>query len=62
MPWEYHLGHLFKTIREAVIGELGEKGAEAIDAAMAEFAREFGEEASQIVRGFEAADFDKLPE
>jgi hypothetical protein len=61
MPWDYHLGHLYKTIREEVIDELGEVGAEAIHLAMAEFAREFGEDAAKIVLSFTETDFDSLP-
>jgi len=61
MPWDYHLGHLFKTIGEVVIEELGGLGKEAMEAAMAEFASEFGEEAAHIVTSFESTDFNKLP-
>lgn len=61
MPWDYHLGHLYKTIGEKVIDELGELGEEAIHAAMAEFAREFGEDAAKIVLSFKETDFDSLP-
>lgn len=61
MPWDYHLGHLYKTMREEVIDEFGETGDEAITAAMAEFTREFGEDAAAIVLGFKEMDFDSLP-
>ncbi len=61
MPWDYHLGHLLKTISEVVIEELGDLGKETVEAAMAAFAGEFGEGAAQIVKGFETVDFDKLP-
>jgi hypothetical protein len=61
MPWDYHLGHLYKTIREEVVDELGETGEEAINAAMSEFTREFGEDAAKIVMSFKETDFDSLP-
>jgi hypothetical protein len=61
MPWDYHLGHLYKTIREEVVDELGEAGEEAINAAMTEFRREFGEDATEIVQSFKETDFDSLP-
>jgi hypothetical protein len=61
MPWDYHLGHLYKTISEEVIDELGEAGEEAINAAMAEFTREFGEDTAEIVLSFKETDFDSLP-
>jgi len=62
MPWDYHLGHLYKTVGEVVIEELGQKGKEAIKAAMKEFAVQFGEETAGIVEGFGEVDFDRLPE
>jgi hypothetical protein len=61
MPWDYHVGHLYKTIGEEVIDEIGESGKEAITAAMSEFTREFGEEAAEIVKGFGETDFGSLP-
>jgi hypothetical protein len=61
MPWDYHLGHLYKTIREEVVDELGEVGEEAISAAMAKFTKEFGEVAAEIVLSFKETDFDSLP-
>jgi hypothetical protein len=62
MPWDYHLGHLYKTVGEVVVEELGQKGREAVNAAMKEFAGQFGEETAGIVEGFEEVDFDRLPE
>ena len=62
MPWDYHIGHLYKTVGEMVIKELGDLGREAIDAALAEFAGHYGEEAAQIIKAHHATDFDRLPE
>ena len=61
MPFDYHLGHLYKTVGEVVVNELGEVGKEAITAALKEFAKQFGEEAARIVEGFGDVDFDQLP-
>jgi hypothetical protein len=62
MPWDYHCGHLFKTVGEIVVAELGQEGKEAILAARTEFAQRFGEAAIQIVEGYLEADFDSLPD
>lgn len=62
MPWDYHLGHLYKTVGDVVVAELGPAGQEAINDALAEFANRYGEEAAQIVKAYEETDFDRLPE
>jgi L-2-amino-thiazoline-4-carboxylic acid hydrolase len=61
MPWEYHVGHLFKTVEEVVVGDLGEAGRSAIAAGLADFARHFGHDAAQRVVAFRSVDFDGLP-
>jgi hypothetical protein len=62
MPWAYHLGHLYKTVGEVVVEELGEMGQRAVDEALAEFARHHGQEAARTVAGYGDTDFDRLPE
>ena len=62
MPWDYHAGHLYKTVGEVVIEELGRVGREALDAALAEFARCYGEEAGSVVSAYWDTDFNRLPE
>jgi hypothetical protein len=61
MPWDYHLGHLYKTVGEVVVEELGAVGQEALGAALAEFARRYGEKAAQTIKAYEGTDFDRLP-
>jgi hypothetical protein len=61
MPWEYHVGHLYKTFGEAISRSFGERGKEACDRALATFAREFGEKAALIVKSHEKIDFTMLP-
>jgi hypothetical protein len=61
MPWEYHAGHLFKTVGEVAVEALGESGQEAVDGALAEFAAYYGQEAAQVLVGYADADFDRLP-
>jgi hypothetical protein len=62
MAWDYHIGHLYKTIGEVVIEELGQVGQEAVRVALAEFASCYGEEAAQIVAEYQDTDFSNLPE
>ncbi len=61
MPWAYHLGHLYKTVGEVVVAELGAGGEAAMQAALAEFRRRFGEAAAQAVLAFMDTDFEALP-
>jgi hypothetical protein len=62
LPWDYHLGHLYKTAGEVICEEMGEAGQAAMQAALAQFARQFGEEAAETVLAFRDTDFDALPE
>ncbi len=59
-PWDYHTGHIYKTFKETLSEALGEANEQAVDAAMQTFAREYGEDRAQHVRGFEDTDFDRV--
>lgn len=61
MPWEFHLGHLYKTVGEVVVTELGAAGQAAMQAALAEFSGRFGAAAAQEVLAFQDTDFEVLP-
>ena len=62
MPWEYHCGHLFRTVSEVLERELGAAGTEAVEEASATFAERFGEEARAVLDEYLNTDFDCLPE
>jgi hypothetical protein len=62
MPWDYHLGHLYKTVGQVVLEEIGEPGAEAVSEALAEFAACFGQDAAAAIEAYGDTDFDSLPE
>lgn len=62
MPWEYHCGHLYKTLGEVATDKLGDAGWEAVRAALDEFAARFGNGAAQVVLNYQKTDFDRLPE
>ena len=61
MPWEYHTGHLWATVRAVALDELGQTGVEAVQAALAEFSARFGEQAAETITGYEGVDFAQLP-
>jgi hypothetical protein len=60
--WAYHLGHLYKTMRQVLGEELGEIGENSVEAGLVKFAGQFGASAAQAVRRYQAVDFDRLPE
>ncbi|MCR1898407.1 L-2-amino-thiazoline-4-carboxylic acid hydrolase [Irregularibacter muris] len=61
MPWAYHMGHLYKTIKEEVETHLGKKGEEAFQRALERFEKEYGTQALEELRKYDAVDFDILP-
>ena len=61
MPWHYHLGHLFKTVGQVFVEEMGAEGQAAADAALSEFSAKYGQEAAEIVAAYQDTDFDRLP-
>jgi hypothetical protein len=62
LPWEYHVGHLYKSFSDVLTAELGLVGREAAEAALAEFGSRFGEGAARVVRFYLQTDFTCLPE
>lgn len=62
MPWQYHLGHLYKTMGQILVEELGELGKEALEEGLSEFAARYGPAAARAVEAYGDTDFDRLPE
>jgi hypothetical protein len=60
MPWEYHLGHLLKTMRQVLVDELGQVGESAVHSALECFSSRFGENAVAVLMQYQEMDFDKL--
>ena len=50
MPWDFHIGHVFSTLQRVFVQELGEDGAVAIEAGVAEFGRHFGDASLRQLR------------
>ena len=59
-PWDYHAGHLYKTLRDTLGAEFGETGEQAVAAALQTFGQAYGEEMAQAVRSFEDTDFNQI--
>ena len=59
-PWEYHAGHLYKTLEERLVAAFGEEGERAATAALQTFGQVYGGEMARVVRGFESVDFDQI--
>jgi len=61
MPWEYHIGHLFKTTGEVIHQELGTHAQKIMETALAGFAHFSSKEHIEIIKTYVDIDFDKLP-
>lgn len=62
MPWEYHVGHLYRTMKEVIVGAFQEKGEVAVARAMKCYLLEYGEEAHELVLKYSTLDYDAMPE
>lgn len=62
MPWSYHMGHLYKTMKETIHSHLGEKGEEAFNKAIEEFEKEYGKDALEKIQEYKDTNFDVLPD
>ena len=61
MSWDYHTGHLYKTMGKVIAEELGQTGREAMSVALKEFLNCYGEEAGGVVAAYQDKDFNCLP-
>jgi hypothetical protein len=62
MPWEYHVGHLYKTLTEVITEELGKQASDVMAAALEDFTGRYGEAATETVLSYQNTDFDRLPD
>jgi len=61
MPWEYHTGHLYKTMGDVIKQELGDKADEIIENALIDFASFFSEKHLVVIKKYQSTDFEQLP-
>ncbi len=62
MPWEYHLGHLFKSMGETIHKTLGGEPEKIMSDALNDFAVFFSGEAVDAIKRYQSTDFNKLPQ
>ncbi len=61
MPWEYHVGHLYKTLREVALEELGPKCEEAFKRALDLYEKEYGQKSKNLVIEYQDIDYNVMP-
>lgn len=61
LPWSYHTAHLYFSLREVLIEEFGETGAQAAEDALSIFTAHYGHGMMDSIRSFSAVDFWTLP-
>ena len=62
MPWPYHVGHIYSTMRAAIVDAFGAEGEQAVSRALEAYTREYGEEATALVLEYADLDYDVMPE
>lgn len=61
MPWEYHTGHLFKTLSDVIKNELEPASEAILTNALEAFTALFSERHADTLKGYQATDFERLP-
>lgn len=61
MPWEYHVGHLYQTLRDALQEEFGRDSRRLLKQAMKHYEVHFGPVAKKLVLEYADLDYDALP-
>ena len=61
MPWEYHVGHLYSAMRQAIVSAFGKDGENAVALAMEDYKEEYGKAAHDLVLEYADIDYDAMP-
>lgn len=61
MPWEYHVGHIYRTMKETIVGAFGDEGTAAVVRALESYRQEYGDEARDLVLEYAGIDYDTMP-
>jgi len=61
MPWEYHIGHLFKTMAEVIKQDLGTTADNIMENALTDFVKFCSTDHIEVIKKYENTDFDILP-
>ncbi|MCK5098662.1 MAG: L-2-amino-thiazoline-4-carboxylic acid hydrolase [Desulfobacteraceae bacterium] len=59
-PWEYHTGHLYKTMGEVIRQELGDKTGKIMEDALNNFAIYFNEKCIAVIKKYKSTDFERI--
>lgn len=62
MPWEYHVGHIYRTMKDAIVGAFGPEGEAAANRALDSYEKEYGSAAKELVLQYADIDYDVMPE
>lgn len=62
MPWSYHLGHLYWTVRRVFEEHTGAAGQAIAERALRRWEERFGTEAADTIRGHEKTDWRTPPD
>ncbi len=62
MSWEYHTGHMYKTMGEVIRDELDKQADEILAVALGDFTEKYGEQAGRIITRYKNTDFNQLPQ
>lgn len=61
MEWQYHVGHLYQSLRDAVQEAFGKDGRRILKRAMKNYETHFGTAAKNLVLEYADLDYDALP-
>ncbi|MDR3589536.1 MAG: L-2-amino-thiazoline-4-carboxylic acid hydrolase [Negativicutes bacterium] len=61
MPWDYHSGHLYKTLWEVIVARFGFAGLASMDRGLQAFVAAYGEEAGAAILKLMDIDYNVLP-
>jgi len=62
MPWEYHIGHLYKTLGDEIRQTASNMADQILNTALDEFASLFSREHITWIKKYQNTDFDTLPQ
>lgn len=61
MPWEYHIGHIYKTLGEVIIKAFADAGQQIMTDTIAEYESKFGRAAKDSLLEYLTVDYEILP-
>lgn len=61
MEWDYHIGHIYKVIKENTVSKYGEKGNFIIEQSLNEFGDFYNRDLIDIIKEYDKIDFNNLP-